>query len=73
MEKLLELTGHYNFSLSFDEDQRTIFASTNSSTSILTEDLQTLKEVTGAEKAELYADKHAEENFLISLDLPEKQ
>jgi len=73
MEELFELTGHYNLQLSFDEEERNIYASTNTATSILVEDLAKLKEITGAETAELYADKNSEENFLIQLKLPEKQ
>jgi len=73
MEELFELTGHYNLQLSFNEEERHIYASSKTATSILVEDLQKLKEITGAEKAELYADNNTEEdNFIIQLQLPEK-
>ena len=70
MEELFELTGRYNLTLSFDEEQKTIYASTSTATSILSEDIEKIKELTGAEKAEIYADHDQEENFLIRLPLP---
>lgn len=73
MEELFELTGHYNLSLTFDEDRREIYAASKTATSILVEDLQKLKEITDAEKAELYADNDQEDNFLIQLSLPEEK
>lgn len=72
MEELFELTGSYNLKLSFNEEERHIYASSKTATSILVEDLQKLKGVVGAEKAELYADNETEEdNFLIKLELPQ--
>lgn len=73
MEELLELTGHYNLALSFDEKQRTIYASSSTATSILVKDLDKLVEITGAEEAEVYADQDMEENFLIQLKLPDNE
>lgn len=73
MKELFQLTGHYNLSLSFDEEQHTIYASTSTATSILSEDIQKIKEITGAEKAEIYADHDAKDNFLIQLPLPEDE
>lgn len=73
MEELFELTGHYNLTLSFNEDEREIYASSKTATSVLVEDLQRLKEITGAEKAELHADNNTEEdNFILTLELPKK-
>lgn len=73
MEELFELTGHYNLQLTFNEEERNIYASTKTATSILVEDLEKLKEITGAEEAELYADRDSENNFLVQLKLPESE
>ena len=69
MKELFELTGSYNLQLSFNEEERHVYASSKTATSILVEDLQKLKGVVGAEKAELYDTE--EDNFLIKLELPQ--
>lgn len=67
MDDVIELAGKYNFEVSLDEKNNSVYVSTKSATSILYEDVEKLKKLTDAEKAEIYADPHTDYNFLIQL------
>lgn len=71
MEELFNLAGKYNLNLSFNEEDKEIYASSKTAKSILVEDLEKIRELTGAEKAELYPEPLSEkENILIILPIP---
>lgn len=73
MEELFNLKGHYNLEINIDEDERQIYVSSNTATSFLLEDINTLQQITGAEKTEIYPDIEKDQKIIIHFTLPEKQ
>lgn len=73
MDELLNLKGHYNLEINIDEDERRIYVTSNTATSFLLEDINTLKQITGAEKTEIYPDIEKNQKTIIQFTLPEEQ
>lgn len=67
MDEMIELAGKYGFEFSIDETEDNVYASTDSATSLLHRDIQTLKKLTDAEEVEIYRDEYEDYNFLIKL------